>query len=292
MAQQSKFEIWWNSYKVKRIFSALYSLGAAIVILGAMFKILHLPGGGTMLAIGMTTEVIVFALGVFDKPFKEWDWEKVFDFTNGEKLTTSGFQSGIQPVAAQPAGVSLKSASLLDSEMEKLSEGIKNLSGTAQQLANLTSVVDVTDKFVKTIENASLSTRKYTQSQDTLNAEVERLHASYTGVAAGMDVVEKNTKHYSAKVEDINRNLSSINSIYEIQLKNIHTQSESINSQSEAMRKASEELNAVLAEIKKIKAATSTAVEDTEAFRTGATGLSRQIADLNKIYGNMLNALS
>lgn len=291
MAQQSKFDIWWNSYRVKRIFSAVYSLGAAIVILGAMFKILHLPGGGTMLAIGMSTEVIVFALGIFDKPFKEWDWEKVFDFSTGDKLNSNGLQPSVQPVA-QPTGLSFKTSAMLESDVEKLSEGIRTLTGTAQQLANLSSVVDITDKFVKTIENAAVSTRKYTQSQDTLNAEVERLQVSYTGVTAGMDVVEKNTKQYSAKVEDINRNLSSINSIYEIQLKNIHTQSESLNLQSEAMRKATDELNAVLAEIKKIKTATSTAVDEAESFRTGATGLSRQIADLNKIYGNMLNALS
>lgn len=290
MAQQTRFDNWWNSYKIKRIFSAVYSLGAAVVILGAMFKILHLPGGGTMLAIGMSTEVIVFALGIFDKPFKEWDWEKVFDFSAGDKLNAAGFQPSVQPNQTQ--GLSLKTTGMLESEVEKLSEGIKSLTSTAQQLTNLTSVVDVTEKFVKNIENASLATRKYTQSQDSLNAEVERLQTSYTGVAAGMDLVEKNTKQYSSKIEDINRNLSSINSIYEIQLKNIHTQSESLNLQSEAMRKATDELNAVLAEIKKIKTATSTAVDEAESFKTGATGLSRQIADLNKIYGNMLNALS
>jgi gliding motility-associated protein GldL len=290
MVKQSKFDIWWNSYKIKRIFSAVYSLGAAIVILGAMFKILHLPGGGTMLAIGMSTEVIVFALGIFDKPFKEWDWEKVFDFSAGDKLNSNALQPSMQ--SNQSSGLSLKTTAMIESDVEKLSEGIKTLAVTAQQLTNLTSVVDVTEKFVKTIENASLSTRKYTQSQDSLNAEVERLHTSYAGVASGMDVVEKNTKQYSSKVEDINRNLSSINSIYEIQLKNIHTQSESLNLQSEAMRKATDELNAVLAEIKKIKTATSTAVDEAESFKTGATGLSRQIADLNKIYGNMLNALS
>ncbi len=290
MVKQSKFDIWWNSYKIKRIFSAVYSLGAAIVILGAMFKILHLPGGGTMLAIGMSTEVIVFALGIFDKPFKEWDWEKVFDFSAGDKLNSNALQPSMQ--SNKSTGLSLKTTAMIESDVEKLSEGIKTLAVTAQQLTNLTSVVDVTEKFVKTIENASLSTRKYTQSQDSLNAEVERLHTSYAGVASGMDVVEKNTKQYSSKVEDINRNLSSINSIYEIQLKNIHTQSESLNLQSEAMRKATDELNAVLAEIKKIKTATSTAVDEAESFKTGATGLSRQIADLNKIYGNMLNALS
>ena len=49
----SKFYMWWNSYSGRRIISAAYSLGASIVILGAMFKILHYPIGNLMLGIGM-----------------------------------------------------------------------------------------------------------------------------------------------------------------------------------------------------------------------------------------------
>ncbi len=289
MAQQSKFDILWNSYTVKRIIGAAYSLGAAIVILGALFKILHLKYADQMLMVGMLTEVLIFAIGVFDKPLKEFNWNNVFDFSEGsEKLNLSN--GGNQMTVSQP--LSYKSASLLESDIEKLSDGIKSLTNTAKQLNDLSSVVEVSDKFVKNLETASTSTKKYTQTQDMLNAEVERLNASYSGISAGMDVVEKNTKHYSSKIEDINRNLSSINSIYEIQLKNIHVQSESITSQSESMRKVTDELNAVLAELKKIKNATTNAVEDTENFKTGAVGLARQISDLNRIYGNMLNALS
>lgn len=289
---RSKFDLWWNSYPVRRIFSAVYSFGAAIVILGALFKIIHLPYANEMLMVGMLTEVVIFALGIFDKPLKEFDWNNIFDFSEtGEKLSANLLQRS-SPSVPQHQGLNLKSASLLESDIEKLSEGVRNLTTTARQLTDLTSVVDVTDKFVKNIETASTATHKYSQSQDSLNVEVEKLHASYAGISSGMDIVERNTKQYSSKIEDINKNLSSINSIYEIQLKNIHVQSESLTSQSEAMRKVTDEVNTVLGELKKIKSATVTAVEETENFKTSTTSLSRQIGDLNRIYGNMLNALS
>lgn len=61
--------------KGQRFFNFAYSIGAAIVIWGALFKILHLPGGDTLLAVGMGTEVLMFILTAFDKPTKEYKWE-------------------------------------------------------------------------------------------------------------------------------------------------------------------------------------------------------------------------
>lgn len=67
-----------DSNKGKRFFNIVYSVGAAIVILGAMFKLLHLPAGDLMLMIGMITEAIVFLLSAFEKPDKEYKWEEVY----------------------------------------------------------------------------------------------------------------------------------------------------------------------------------------------------------------------
>ena len=67
-----------SSEKGQRFFNFAYSIGAAIVIWGALFKILHLPGGNTLLSIGMGTEVMMFLLTAFDRPPKEYKWEDVF----------------------------------------------------------------------------------------------------------------------------------------------------------------------------------------------------------------------
>ncbi len=67
-----------SSEKGQRFFNFAYSIGAAIVIWGALFKILHLPGGNALLSIGMGTEVMMFVLTAFDRPPKEYRWEDVF----------------------------------------------------------------------------------------------------------------------------------------------------------------------------------------------------------------------
>lgn len=64
--------------KGQRFFNFAYSIGAAIVIWGALFKILHLPGGNMLLSIGMGTEVLMFVLTAFDRPPREYHWEEVF----------------------------------------------------------------------------------------------------------------------------------------------------------------------------------------------------------------------
>ena len=62
----------------QRLFNFAYSIGAAIVICGALFKILHIQGGDTLLCIGMGTEIVMFILTAFDRPPKEYHWEDVF----------------------------------------------------------------------------------------------------------------------------------------------------------------------------------------------------------------------
>ena len=81
--KQSGFSEWWNSPKGKKVINAIYSVGAGVVIIGAMFKILHLPGANVVLGTGMICEAFIFSLGAFDKPFKEYHWDRVFDFENG-----------------------------------------------------------------------------------------------------------------------------------------------------------------------------------------------------------------
>ena len=88
--------------KGQRFFNFAYSIGAAIVIWGALFKILHLPGGSLLLCIGMGTEIAMFILTAFDRPPKEYNWEEVFpvlsskdpedrpDFAGGQQSVVIG----------------------------------------------------------------------------------------------------------------------------------------------------------------------------------------------------------
>ena len=297
-SEKSKFDIWWETPEVKQKLGAAYSLGASVVIIGAMFKILHLPGAGTMLGIGMSVEAFLFALGIFDQPHKEFDWDKVYDF-EGEQNTMSlgqgSYQGGGQPQSTVQASRSVGlnySETINDDDVKKLSEGIKNLTQTAEQFNVLSNVMGATDQFVKNIEGANYATGKFISNQETLNTATGLLANSYQGISDNMDTVDKNTKLYATKVDNINKNLSSINSIYEIQLKNIQAQSEGLTQQTDRLRTVNEELNVIVVDVQKMKSATSIAAIETENYKSATIKLAKQVADLNQVYGNMLNALS
>ena len=66
------------SEKGKRVLNFCYSWGASIVIIGALFKLLHLPYGNQILFVAMTVEALVFFISAFEKPFNEYHWEEVF----------------------------------------------------------------------------------------------------------------------------------------------------------------------------------------------------------------------
>lgn len=290
---KSEFDIWWNSAKVKRIVGAAYSLGAAVVIIGAMFKILHLAGAGVMLGIGMSVEAVLFSLGVFDKPHQDYEWHNVFDFTEGANNNVSGGKSVPVETPTPKREVGLNyTETINDDDVKKLSEGIKNLAETAQQFSTLSDVVGSTQLFVKNIDGATEVTGKFINNQESLNSAAGLLTSSYKGISDGMETVEKNTKQYAVKMEDINKNLSSINSIYEIQLKNIQAQSEGLTQQTERVRAVNDELGVIVSDVQKMKVATLVAAEETENFKASTIKLAKQVADLNLVYGNMLNALN
>ncbi len=286
---QTKFDIWWNSPKMKRIVGAAYSLGASVVILGAMFKILHLNGANYMLGFGMIVEAIIFALGVFDKPTKEFDWNKVFDFEN----ETLNSLTKLQQTDVQKSSLKVNySESISDDDVKKLADGIRNLSTTAEQLNSLSSVVKSTEKLSSNLEDASNAASKYVHTQEQLNHAAGNLHSSYQSINTGLEMVDKNTKSYALKLDEINKSLASINAVYEIQLKNIQAQSEGIAKHNEAIKVVGTDLNAINSSMEKVKILSQNAAEQTEIFKSGTEKLSKQVAELNQVYGNMLNALS
>lgn len=284
--QESKFDEIWNAPKTQRIISIFYSLGASVVIVGAMGKILHTDWGGAMLGAGMTIEAILFAIGAFDKPHKQVDWHKVIDFDNGAVINSASDQ----PTAKR--SVSIATESLSDADTVKLSEGIRKLTETANQLADLSNLAKSTDKLAKNIDTAAEATGKFIGSQEVLSDAATKLEVAYKSISDGIQNVDKNTKAYAAKVEDINKSLSSINSIYEIQIKNVQAQSETLLHQSNELKSLDANIGSLNAAFGKINSTSEEAAAQLESYKSGTEKLAKQIKDLNQVYGNMLNALN
>lgn len=297
-----------------RLFNAGYGIGASIVIIGVLFKLMYWEGADIMLTVGLLTEALIFAMSAFERPLKTYEWDKVIDFENGKidlqinnSFTPSASegapaeqaynQGGAYPPAANyPAPNAFPGVTniegLSDEDAQKLNQSIQNLTRTASQLNEIASFSLETERFAESIRNISENTSKYAQSQEALIEATSNLQTIYQRIGEDTEKIEVNTQEYRAKVERINSNLAGMNSIYEIQLKDIHAQSVHFHNQTEISKKLSEEMKSVTGEISKMKDISDDFSLATQKLKTNANELADNVARLNAIYGNMLNSMS
>ncbi|MDE6171210.1 MAG: gliding motility protein GldL, partial [Duncaniella sp.] len=225
----------------QRLFNFAYSIGAAIVILGALFKILHLQGGNTLLCIGMGTEVLMFILTAFDRPPKEYHWEEVFPEL-GKKTDEEEQHAAIYggpryaasqaPVAAAATvtttGVVPDHLGLSEADTRSLSESIARMSAAAEQLSKMAELTTATQECLTQMSAIADQMQQLRQTTEALNNVSNVLLNSYTAITENSAGITENSRGYISQMGDLNRNLGGLNTIYEIQLKSVSSQLESI----------------------------------------------------------------
>lgn len=290
--KQSGFMHWYESYNGKKVVNIIYCLGASVVIIGALFKIMHFPGAGPVLMTGMITEAMLFAIGCLDKPHVDFHWEQVFPQLMGhganpallEELSKrpkptllGGMEGGSSSRSDVPA--------LSEKDMASLKEGINGLAKTATQLSELSNVAMVTNQLAEKMEVAGQAAGQFVTSMNNFGRQSEVLTSTYTTVANDMQAVVEGTKAYQQNVEALGQKVGSLGSVYEMQLA-------AVQAQSEKMKQINTNVEAVSADMQKMQTTVAEAAKSYVAYEDGAKKLAQQIADLNKIYGNMLNALA
>ena len=276
-----KIQDWYAQPGIQMAVGMVYSIGAAVVIVGALFKIMHWPGAGVMLTAGMMTEAILFTIGVFEKPHATYHWEHVFPSLvedEAKPLNISGNIGGGVGVAMP--GMEKMS----DEDAKKLTESIKNMSETAAQLANISRVAGLTDSYANNLQKASEAAAQFATKQQNLDEATNTLLSSYKGIADNMLAAEDKTKSFAEKANELSKNLGSINTSYELQLKGIQSQAAAIEAQSG-------KINAVTAEFEKLHTAVSASSKNMDAYKQMTDQLAKNVSDLNNVYGNMLNAI-
>ncbi len=188
----------------QRLFNFAYSVGAAIVILGALFKILHLPGGNTLLCVGMGTEVLMFIITAFDRPPREFNPEEFMPaLKNGEGMPSQ--QSvAVSPSAAQQ-GVALTGENMALSDLSAV---------TREYLTQMTAIAE--------------QMRMLKETTESLNRVSAVLLDSYRSIIENSESITANSEGYISQMDTLNRNLGGLNTIYEIQLKSVSSQLDSI----------------------------------------------------------------
>ena len=278
-----KIQDWYAQPGIQMAVGMVYSIGAAVVIVGALFKIMHWPGAGVMLTAGMMTEAILFTIGIFEKPHATYHWEHVFPSLVEEEanpLNISGNIGGGAGVGVAMPGMEKMS----DEDAKKLTESIKNMSETAAQLANISRVAGLTDSYANNLQKASEAAAQFATKQQNLDEATNTLLSSYKGIADNMLAAEDKTKSFAEKANELSKNLGSINTSYELQLKGIQSQAAAIEAQSGKS-------NAVTAEFEKLHTAVSASSKNMDAYKQMTDQLAKNVSDLNNVYGNMLNAI-
>ncbi len=296
----------------KKVMGKVYGFGAAIVLLGALWKILHLEGATIMLIIGMGTEVVIFALSAFEPPHEMPDWSLVYPELVGLEPKGGRHEGGGGGSELQAL---IQTGNIDEKTVKDLSNGIKKLGTTSSQLADLSDASLATQSYLQNIQSASESVGKFGNVQNKTAKAIEestnvlaqsynstasiiseagskvaddmvnsgnKLMQAYSGASSNIEQemkgISENSKKYNEHLSVLNGNLTSINSIYEMQLKG-----------SKAQIEATEELNNGIGEI---NGYLKQSVEDAKSYRDQVASLNKTVGELNTIYGNMLSAMN
>ena len=285
---------WYESYKGKKVVGAVYSLGASVVIIGALFKIMHFPGAGAMLMVGMGVEALLFAIGCLDKPHTEFHWNNVFPQLLGhgaDPELLEEMKSRPCPTLMGSAGGENATPTLDPKELESLKAGVANLAKTANQLNELATVTTATNNLTAKLDAASQAAEQFAQAGKNVVEKSAELGNTYTQVTEDMQKVVADTKTYENQVVAVSAQLQKLNAVYELQLNALQSQVDAYKAQTEKVAGVTTQVETLVASVQTMNTVAAEALKSQEAYAAGAKQLANQVADLNKVYGNMLNAL-
>ena len=178
----------------KKVMAMAYGLGAAVVIVGALFKILHLPGADLMLIVGMGTEAFIFAISAFEPLHEEWDWSLVHPELAGMDNDNDSKNSG---TITQQLDQMLSEAKVGPELIEGLGTGLKSLSSNVSSMADLSG--------------ATIATKEYEDNIHKANEQMIGMSTSYTRAITALDSLSETTENFketTAKVANINATLN------------------------------------------------------------------------------------
>jgi len=336
----------------KNFMAKLYGIGAAVVIIGALFKITHIPGANEMLFVGLSTEAVIFFFSAFEPPHVEPDWSLVYPELAGmyhgmDVMGDDDFPSFMDDEEEEDLSVSqqldglLSEANIDGALIESLGEGLKNLSQTASNINQMADAAEANTVFVENVKTASSSvsnlTSSYEKASEVLGQDIEaseQYHANILGASEAasslssaygkaaetmnndlasssefsnkvqeaassastlaeeykksIDIIRQSAEalnftavdggNYNEELQKISSNLSALNAVYELQLQSSNEQVESTTKIQESMTQFLDNLNR--------------SIETTAQYQEGVQSLTKNVEAMNKVYGNMLSAMT
>jgi gliding motility-associated protein GldL len=195
----------------KRVMNFTYGMGAAVVIVGALFKIQHWPGASALLITGLLTEAFIFALSAFEPADKEIDWTLVYPELAGGEAKAKGPKKEDPKVAqgllSQKLDSLLKDAKIDSELMSSLGNSIRNFEGAAKAISPTVDSVASTKKYAEEMTKAA-------SQLETLNSLYQvQLQSAERNAQINNEVAENNLK-LKDQMQSLTANLTSLNNVY------------------------------------------------------------------------------
>jgi gliding motility-associated protein GldL len=194
----------------KKAMNFAYGMGAAVVIIGALFKIQHWTGASLMLIVGLSVEALIFGLSAFDAPDNELDWSLVYPELAGgtaKERTKKEDPKDAQGLLSQKLDAMLKEAKIDGQLMESLGNSIKNFEGAAKAISPTVDSVASTKKYAEEMTKAATQL-------ETLNGLYQvQLQSAERNAKINDEVAENNLK-LKDQMQSLTSNLSTLNNVY------------------------------------------------------------------------------
>ncbi len=284
-----------ESHKFKVFMKYLYGWGASVVLIGALFKLTHWPGANEMLTIGLITEAIIFFFSAFEPLHEELDWTLVYPQLAGLEGTIDVM--GEKEMLPATSNSIVKFNEMIekagDSNLfEKFGSGIEKLNTQVAQMAEVADAGVATNEFTDNMKNAASAVSNladtYTKSSESVSYSTENLSDAFNGVSqkvakggdefaeayqrltSSMDLdfssLKEGNSEYNTHISSLNKNLSALNAIFELQLNET-------------------DLEQMMTDLQG-------SVEHSKKYNTEITKLGQKLEALNTVYGNMLSAMN
>lgn len=271
---KNRIEAFLSGEKGQRFFNFAYSIGAAVVIWGALFKILHLPGGNALLSIGMGTEVLMFVLTAFDRPPREYHWEEVFPVLNTKNPEDrpefkGGNSGGSVIIGGNGAGVPGQAG-----------EGgtINVVGGVAGGVVDGEGMKTISEQYMEQMAAITEQMEQLRTTTEALNKVSTVLLDSYKAITDNSENITESSTGYVEQMTSLNRNIAGLNTIYEIQLKSISSQLDNIDRVNRGLKDISSMYERSASESNRY-------VEETQK-------MAKYMQQLNSVYEKMITAMT
>jgi gliding motility-associated protein GldL len=258
---------------MEKIVNVIASFAAAVVIFGALAKILHWNNANEWLMLGMLTEVGIFIMyGVLYltiKPGQDYSWERVYpelskDFAGElpKRSTSSAPGLGLTSKMDEMLANSKVTPDIFDN----LGKGMKSLTDTVSKIGDITDATVATSDYAKNVRTASAGMTEMNKSYGaTMNAMSE------------MTTATQDAKDYRVQFQKVTQNMGALNAVYELELQDTNKHLKAMNAFYGNLTTAMENM--------------SDASKDTQQFKQELSKLTTNLTSLNNVYGSMLSAM-